>query len=165
MSYASDKAKAISQILEGYGFDVTEPREAQTTNSVYFTVGWHGKWFNQVRVSDHFTGSRPTNISVNKSIRKTDVIPKLVAYLIEEVSKMPEPYDPKKQGERRKQENAADREKFDRAYRVAHRASLDAIKAHDEELEEKRKLEEEEAKKKKKDGKPDKKEGAFLDIL
>ena len=78
---------------------------------------------------------------------------------------MTEPYDPKKQGERRKPENSTDRERFDRAYRVSHRAALDAIKAHDAELEEKRKLEEEEAKKKKKDGKPDKKEGAFLDIL
>ena len=78
---------------------------------------------------------------------------------------MPEPYDPKKQGERRKPENSADREKFDRAYRVSHRAALDAIKAHETELEEKRKAEEEEAKKKKKDGKPDKREGVFLDIL
>ena len=77
---------------------------------------------------------------------------------------MPEPYDPKKQGERRKQENAADREKFDRAYRVSHRAVLDAIKAHDAEVEEKRKLEEEEKKKRKKDGKPEGKESSFLDI-
>ena len=77
---------------------------------------------------------------------------------------MPEPYDPKKQGERRKQENAAEREKFDRAYRVSHRAALDAIKAHDADLEEKRKLEEEEKKKRKKDGKPEGKESSFLDI-
>ena len=76
---------------------------------------------------------------------------------------MPETYDPKKQGERRKPENQADREKYDRAYRVSHRAALDAIKAHDQELEEKRKAEEDE-KKKKKNGKPEEKSGGFLDI-
>ena len=76
---------------------------------------------------------------------------------------MPETYDPKKQGERRKPENTADREKFDRAYRVSHRAALDAIKAHDQELEEKRKAEEDD-KKKKKNGKQEEKSGGFLDI-
>jgi len=76
---------------------------------------------------------------------------------------MPESYDPKKQGERRKQENAGEREKYDRAYRVSHRAALDAIKAHDQELEEKHKAEEDE-KKKKKNGKPEEKSGGFLDI-
>ena len=77
---------------------------------------------------------------------------------------MPESYDPKKQGERRKPENTADREKFDRAYRVSHRAALDAIKAHDLEVEEKRKSEEEENKKKKDNGKAKDKSGGFLDI-